>query len=55
MGWCRHNGEDKQITEEHIPPRATGNDGQGKLYVEKHGGFDGYATFGTVLAIAKGR
>lgn len=40
MGWCRHCGEDKQLTEEHIPPRATGNDGQGKLYVEKHGALD---------------
>lgn len=38
--WCRHCGEFRLLTEEHIPPRATGNEGEGRLYVEKHGALE---------------
>lgn len=40
MGWCRHCGKVRKLTVEHLPPRSTGNDGVGRLYVERFGVFE---------------
>jgi hypothetical protein len=38
--WCRHCGEAETLTEEHLPPRVTGNAGEGRLFVERFGVLD---------------
>jgi len=43
--WCRHCGADKALTKEHIPPRATGNDGVGTLYREVQGVLKAFEQF----------
>ena len=35
--WCRHCGADTEMTDEHLPPRATGNSVPGTLYNEQEG------------------
>lgn len=35
--WCRHCGQHKPMTEEHLPPRSAGNDSPVNLYNEQAG------------------
>jgi hypothetical protein len=35
--WCRHCGQREQMTEEHLPPKSTGNNSPINLYTEQNG------------------